>query len=149
MIDSLYAKCLVSYRPPRRVIEEYGYAVDFVDQVLCSMHGSGEGHTAYFYMRNNTPPRTPKLPQQQLLTLPLKAKQQQEGQLQQEECKQQQQQEQEQVYADKVFFTASKLAVGPTADLVAYVDGEMAKYVEGARPKRERKQRIITDASAF
>lgn len=37
---SVHAECLVSYRPPRRVIKEYGYAVTFVDQVLCSMHGT-------------------------------------------------------------------------------------------------------------
>jgi hypothetical protein len=38
--NSVHAECLVSYRPPRRVINEYGYAVTFVDQVLCSMHGT-------------------------------------------------------------------------------------------------------------
>ena len=36
---SVHPTCLVSYRPPRRVIHEYGYKVEFVDQVLCSMHG--------------------------------------------------------------------------------------------------------------
>jgi hypothetical protein len=36
---SVHSTCLVSYRPPRRVIHEYGYKVEFVDQVLCSMHG--------------------------------------------------------------------------------------------------------------
>jgi hypothetical protein len=30
----------VSYRPPHRVIEEYGYAVDFVHQLSTSMHGA-------------------------------------------------------------------------------------------------------------
>jgi hypothetical protein len=39
-LRSVHAECLVSYRPPRRVIHEYGYAVTFVDQVLCSMHGT-------------------------------------------------------------------------------------------------------------
>ena len=55
--NSQYAQYLVSYRPPRRVIEEYGYAVDFITQMTTSMHGSGEGHMAYFYKRNNAVPK--------------------------------------------------------------------------------------------
>jgi hypothetical protein len=50
---SMYAKYFISYRPPHRVIHEYGYDVEFMSQFLTSMHGSGEGHTVYFYKRLN------------------------------------------------------------------------------------------------
>jgi hypothetical protein len=36
---SLYAAYLVSYRPSHKVIDEYGYAVVCVDQVITHMHG--------------------------------------------------------------------------------------------------------------
>jgi len=54
--NSQYAEYLVSYRPPRRVIDEYGYAVKFIDQMSTSMHGSGENHMAYFYKRTSAVP---------------------------------------------------------------------------------------------
>ena len=53
--NSVHARYLVSYRPPRRVINEYGYKVKLVEQTNTSMHGSGESHMAYFYKRTNTP----------------------------------------------------------------------------------------------
>ncbi|RYY86431.1 hypothetical protein EON63_05815 [archaeon] len=36
---SVHASHLVSYRPPRRVMEEYGYSVKFVYSVNTSMFG--------------------------------------------------------------------------------------------------------------
>jgi len=51
--NSVHATHLVSYRPPRRVIDEYGYKVEFIDSINTSMFGSGENHTAYFYKRIN------------------------------------------------------------------------------------------------
>lgn len=36
---SMYAKYLVSYLPPRRIIEEFGYNVVQVHQFMTSMHG--------------------------------------------------------------------------------------------------------------
>jgi len=53
--NSVHARYLVSYRPPHRVIHEYGYEVELVEQSNTSMHGSGESHMAYFYKRTNTP----------------------------------------------------------------------------------------------
>lgn len=50
---SVHAKYLISYRPPARVINKYGYSVEFIHQMPTSMHGSGESHTAYFYKRIN------------------------------------------------------------------------------------------------
>lgn len=48
---SVHARYLVSYRPPRRVLDEYGYDVEFLHSMITSMFGSGEGHTAYIYKR--------------------------------------------------------------------------------------------------
>ena len=36
---SIYAKYLISYRPPHRVIHEYGYAVEEMTHFITSMHG--------------------------------------------------------------------------------------------------------------
>lgn len=49
--SSVHARYLISYRPPRRVLEEYGYDVEYMHSMNTSMFGSGEGHTAYFYKR--------------------------------------------------------------------------------------------------
>jgi hypothetical protein len=49
--SSQHAQFLVSYRPPHRVIHEYAYDVELVDQCPTSMHGSGESHMCYFYRR--------------------------------------------------------------------------------------------------
>jgi len=37
--NSVHARYLVSYRPPHRVIHEYGYQVEFVDKYSTRMHG--------------------------------------------------------------------------------------------------------------
>jgi len=47
----VHAEYLISYRPPRRVQNEYGYQVEFLTSCGTSMFGSGEGHTAYFYKK--------------------------------------------------------------------------------------------------
>ena len=38
---SAYAEWFISYRPPHRVIGEYGYEVEFKHQMMTSMHGAG------------------------------------------------------------------------------------------------------------
>ena len=51
--NSVHATTLVSYRPPHRVLHEYGYEVELVDEINTTMFGSGENHKAYFYKRTN------------------------------------------------------------------------------------------------
>jgi hypothetical protein len=58
MIDSVHAKYLISYRPPRRVLDEYGYDVEFITKLSTSMFGSGEHHTAYFYRKLRPAPNS-------------------------------------------------------------------------------------------
>lgn len=130
--NSVHAECLVSYRPPRRVIKEYGYAVTFVDQVLCSMHGSGEGHTAYIYMRANKAPKVPTLPNQRVLSIPGRTSLNEPD---------------NEVYCDETFYEASRLAVGPVAELKEYVSGVVNKHLDGARSQRVRKPRVISEAT--
>jgi hypothetical protein len=36
----MYAKYFISYRPPHRVIDEYGYNVEYMHHFLTSMHGT-------------------------------------------------------------------------------------------------------------
>lgn len=38
--NSCHGRYLISYRPPHRVIDEYGYKVELIDQVSTSMHGA-------------------------------------------------------------------------------------------------------------
>ena len=44
--SSCHARYLVSYRPPHRVLREYGYEVELVAQAPTSMHGSQEVRSA-------------------------------------------------------------------------------------------------------
>ena len=37
--NSVHARYLVSYRPPKRVIEEYGYDVECIDRLCTNMFG--------------------------------------------------------------------------------------------------------------
>ena len=47
------AEWMVCYHGPKIMIDRYGFDLDFMFQVATSMHGSGEGHTGYFYRRKN------------------------------------------------------------------------------------------------
>jgi hypothetical protein len=126
---SFYAKYFISYRPPHRVINEYGYKVEFMNQFLTSMHGSGEGHTVYFYKRTVA---FPKVPANALkVTFPKRA-----GFNEVEE----------EFVCDQVFLECVKVAVGPVKGLQDHAKGVVNEYVSSARPKRERKTRVILDA---
>lgn len=117
----MYAKYFVSYRPPHKVIDEYGYKVNYMHQLMTTMSGSGEGHTVYFYERacplgkSTTGCRT--------LTLPAK------GNLPTAE-----------VECDEVFYDAIRLAVGAVQTLKDHATDAFQKHVTSERPKRERKQ---------
>mmetsp|Transcript_32796 Transcript_32796/g.55299 ORF Transcript_32796/g.55299 Transcript_32796/m.55299 type:complete len:431 (-) Transcript_32796:162-1454(-) len=177
--ESVHAECLVSYRPPRRVIHEYGYAVDFVTQVLCSMHGSGEGHTAYIYMRNNNKNNSKNNCKKSAGRNNDKSAPQQSrkgsaaarsssssssssvssalpaaihGQrLLKIPAREGFEEVDEEVFCDEAFYAACALAVDPD---VAPLKAEVKRVVQAhlnssARGKRERKPRIITDAGNF
>lgn len=42
-------QALISFQPPRRIIDTYGFAVEHVGKIQTRMCGSSEGHTAYIY----------------------------------------------------------------------------------------------------
>ena len=132
--NSQYAQYLVSYRPPRRVIEEYGYEVELVDQITTSMHGSGEGHMAYFYRRTNQPPKLTSAERARLKSLSLPAR---TGFNEKTES----------VLCDPAFVHCAQLAVGDVAELAAYasevVDNSL---LSSERPKRERRPVRLFDA---
>jgi hypothetical protein len=130
--NSQHAVALVSYRPPRRVIEEYGYAVEFIDSFCTSMHGSGEGHTAYFYKRTNKPPALRNSPEIQSVVLPKR-----DGFVGEKDVT---------VTCDAAFLECVELAVGPIEqlrDFSAQVVNDT--LLSEDRPKRERRPRRITD----
>lgn len=47
---------LICYHGPRLIAERYGFEVELITQVQTSMHGSSEGHTAYFYKKKPVAP---------------------------------------------------------------------------------------------
>jgi hypothetical protein len=118
-------------------LSDYFYFCQFVflSKIYCfycsCLLGSGEGHTAYIYKRTNKAPLKPTLPNQVVLKIPGRASLNEAD----SEC-----------YCDQAFFAGSALAVGPVADLREYVSGVVAEHLSSARPKRERKARVITSA---
>ena len=146
MTDSLVCVCschcryLVSYRPPRRVIDEYGYSVEFVDKIMTSMTGSGEGHTAYFYRRldRSLPRRVKGAPPPQVaqghmcaITLPARSGFDQRGETE------------EVIYCDNTFRDCVLLSI---SDLDSYrrdVKVSAEAMLTAGRPKRERKPRTL------
>lgn len=139
---SQHCRYFISYRPPHRVIDEYGYAVTFIDQILTSMTGSGEGHTAYFYKRNNTPPAlSPKERKNgtattKLLALPARPDHPEDpaGGWN--------------VHCDLAFYECCRLAAGlDSSELIEHVNRGVEEHLGAERPKRERKQRVIAEAT--
>ena len=43
---------IVSYRNPNTIIEKCGFLVTLYKEITVSIHGSGDGHTAYVYIRS-------------------------------------------------------------------------------------------------
>ena len=131
--SSIYARFLVSYRPPNRVIDEYGYEVELVDQLPTAMHGSGESHMAYVYRRTNNPMSetlAAAQPNLKRLVLP---------------CRPGFTEVDESVYCDKAFYMAAKLAVGSVATLHQHCAGVVDVLLNSAKPKRDRKARVLPD----
>lgn len=131
--SSQYAECLVSYRPPRRVIEEYGYAVEFVAQLPTSMHGSGEGHMAYFYRRTNS---APKLSSAETADKYSKVKLRARPGMNEKDI---------QVLCDKLFAECVSLAAGDVEALRARADQVVDETLNAVRPRRERRPRNVVD----
>lgn len=50
------ARYFVSFHPPRKVIDMYGFDVEDIGHVSTSMAGSSEGHRCYFYRRTGENP---------------------------------------------------------------------------------------------
>ncbi len=120
--SSVHGRYLISYRPPHRVIHEYGYKVDFVDQIPTTMHGSHEVHTAYLYRRNNRPsaPKASDI----IVRIPARLGFDEED---------------VDVVCDPIFVEATRLAVGKVADLKDHVVRIACEHMTSERPRRERK----------
>mmetsp|Transcript_7722 Transcript_7722/g.11463 ORF Transcript_7722/g.11463 Transcript_7722/m.11463 type:complete len:419 (-) Transcript_7722:36-1292(-) len=126
--NSTHAQYMVSYRPPRRIIKEFGYQVIEIGSINTSMTGSGEKHTAYFYKRTNTPAPCIARPNTSILRIPPRP-----GSSEQPV---------DVVCADK-FKECIDLAVGPLEECTEYVNAAVNTMISSARPKRERHQRVL------
>ncbi len=134
----------MSYRPPRRVIKEYGYNVEFIARHLTSMFGknvhidhnhkmdifficifsgSGEGHTAYFYKRIGTIPSTPVLSNQKSLTIPKRTN----FRLAESDTE---------VYCDELFYEPAKQATQEVEILAETVKIAIDEHLNSGRSKR-------------
>lgn len=128
---SVHARYLISYRCPRRVIDEYGYKVRPICQINTSMFGSGENHMAYFYERimDEEGTSTRKLVSRKADKVILPGR-----------CALE---EDVEVYCDPVFTKAVQLAAGPLDELADHVQEVTNAFMNASRPKRERKPRQL------
>jgi hypothetical protein len=119
--NSVHAQYLVSYRPPHRVINEYKYDVELVDRVATSMHGSGEGHTAYFYKRTNIAREANDDDLKVMIP-----------------GRESYGEEDVHVVCDPLFSDAVRLAVGDKTELHRIVQGQSTEAMGSGRPQRTR-----------
>lgn len=125
---STHAQYLISYRTPRRVLDEYGYEVEFIGKIGTTMTGSGEGHTCYFYKRTSTPKPLKVRSGTSIIHIPAR-----EG-FDEEAC--------DVVCADK-FKPCVSLAVGDFNTYKAGVAAQAEEMMNSGRPKRIRKPRVL------
>mmetsp|Transcript_11506 Transcript_11506/g.18785 ORF Transcript_11506/g.18785 Transcript_11506/m.18785 type:complete len:392 (+) Transcript_11506:75-1250(+) len=126
--NSTHATYLVSYRPPRRVIGEYGYEVEEIGKMPTSMTGSGESHTAYFYKRTNSPAPLKARAGVSMLQVPPRESSHPEI---------------SEVVCSNYFRHSIELALGPVDELSEHVEKVSNKILNSGRPKRERKSRNL------
>lgn len=125
---STHAKYLVSYRPPRRVIDEYDYNVKAIGKIPTSMTGSGEVHTAYFYQRTNSP--APCQPREGTTIIHVPGI---DGL-----------QTGTDFVCSNYFKECVELALGPVSQLADHVNVISNKILNSGRPKRTRKTRNLS-----
>lgn len=100
---------LICYHGPRLIAERYGFEVELITQVQTSMHGSSEGHTAYFYKRSKPVP-TPKPAKKAAAS-----------------------------HCDPLFKAGLDLCKGPREALGAWVRSQMEAQFASPRPARRRR----------
>ena len=115
------------------MIEEYGYDVEFIEQLPTSMHGSGEGHMAYFYRRTSSAPKLTAAQTNAKYTkvcLPARPAMDEKD---------------TNVLCDPLFAACVKLAAGDVAALQAEAEKVVEETLSAERPKRERRTRNRLD----
>lgn len=132
---SVHARYLVSYRPPRRVIDEYGYLVRHIYSLNTSMFGSGENHMAYFYER--------LMDEESLSTVTNVSKSNVKITLSAREGLHGIDETDVEVDCDPAFAAAVTLATGPLEDLADHVQKIMTAYINQGRSRRERKPHVV------
>lgn len=100
---------LICYHGPKLIAERYGFDVELLAQLPTSMHGSSEGHTAYFYKRASLAVAAGKKKKEKA-----------------EKC-------------DPLFKKGLGLLRGSRSDLHAWVKEQMDSHFAGPRPQRQRR----------
>jgi len=125
--SSVHARYLVSYRPPYRVINEYGYNVECIQQFSTKMFGSGEIHMAYFYRRLGPFPEIAEGDGVSIITIPAR-----EGVVETDE----------EVACADAFITAVQLASGDIFQLKEKTKEQVMSFLNSGRPQRTRRARV-------
>jgi hypothetical protein len=123
---SQYAEWFISYQPPTYVIDDYGFKVDFLHKFCCNCHGSGEGHTVYFYRRNIPLARASGKESKCVVTLPPRA-----GLRVREKAVK--------VRCDPAFLAAVQGVTIPTDEFAPLVGELVRAHLDSRPPKRARK----------
>lgn len=126
--------------------------------------GSGEGHTAYFYKRNNTPPLLKSAPATltrvkiparickigEGATTNNKSQPKLKTKIKNEKGPEDASEEVDiEVICDPAFLAGVQLAVGKLTDLREYVNQVTQAHLTSGRPKRERKPAVKNDFIRF
>lgn len=137
--NSIHCEYLISYRPKERVISEYGYKVEFITSLNTRMHGSGENHMAYIYKRINKTPKLyldstdkTKLPSGSVAIHVPKRKGFDE--------------EAADIACAACYANAVKAVLGPVKALQKITAASVNDYHNSARPVRERKPTVRSEA---
>lgn len=128
--SSVHCEYLISYRPPHRIMNEYGYLVTPVAQIPTSMHGSGEIHTAYFYKRANDPSPLREKAGVSIITINGRDHVKEDART-------------ERIACDNLFKDSVLLAAGSAQDAVENVQAAVETLTASGRPVRERRVRVL------
>jgi len=134
---SLYTKYFISFHPPRDIINAYNFKVIFLNQLLTSCYGSGEGHTVYFYKKITDSDMNNRNPGESTDSGYSGVVQNHEKRV----ILQKRRDDEEDVtlVCEEAFLEAIQVAVGPIKDLQEHSAKIVDNYLSSNKPIRPRK----------
>ena len=121
------ANYLISYHLSPRLIKKYKFDVEYICQITTSMHGSGEGHTAYFYKRTGVDDDGNRTKQSVKRSILADSDSEDEDKDKDKDNA---------IPCDPAFKAAWDRVKGPIEPMVEWVASEMAIFEDAGRPKR-------------